>query len=55
MLVLVGARTIQGGGGGVLIALSYGIVGALYPEDLRPRVLSTISGVWGVAALLGPW
>jgi hypothetical protein len=54
MLVLVGARTIQGGGGGALVALSYGIVGALYPEDLRPRVLSTISGVWGVAALLGP-
>ena len=54
MLVLLGARTIQGGGGGALIALSWGMVGALYPEDLRPRMLSTISGVWGVAALWGP-
>jgi hypothetical protein len=54
MLILLGARTIQGGGGGALIALSFSMVGALYPEDLRPRILSTISGVWGVAALVGP-
>src|SRR5436189_5743594 len=30
------------------------MVGALYPEELRPLVLSTISGVWGAAALYGP-
>jgi MFS family permease len=54
MLVLVGARAVQGWGGGVLVSLSYGIARVLYPEDLRPRVLSTMSGVWGVAALLGP-
>src|SRR5215471_18485121 len=50
MLVLVGARAIQGWGGGVLVSLSYGIARVLYPEDLRPRVLATMSGVWGVAA-----
>jgi MFS family permease len=38
----------------VLVALSYGMVSALYPAELRTRVLSTISGVWGAAALLGP-
>jgi MFS family permease len=38
----------------VLVALSYGMVSTLYPEHLRPRVLATISGVWGAAALLGP-
>lgn len=54
MLVLLGARTIQGGVGGALIALSFGTIGALYPEHLRPRMLSTIAGVWGVAALVGP-
>lgn len=54
MLVLAGARTIQGGGGGILVSLSYRIARSLYPEELRPRVLSTLSGVWGVAALLGP-
>jgi MFS family permease len=54
MLVLLGARTIQGGGAGVLSGLSYAIISAYYPEDLRPRVLSAFTGVWGVAALLGP-
>jgi MFS family permease len=54
MLVLLMARATQGLGGGVLVALSYGMVSALYPADLRTRVLSTISGVWGAAALLGP-
>lgn len=54
MLVLLGARVVQGVGGGAVVALSYGMVSALYPEDLRPRVLSMISGVWGIAALFGP-
>jgi MFS family permease len=54
MLMLLAARATQGLGGGVLVALSYGMVSALYPEDLRARVLSMISGVWGAAALLGP-
>jgi MFS family permease len=54
MLVLLATRTIQGGGAGVLSGLSYAIVSAFYPEDLRPRVLSAFGGVWGVAALLGP-
>jgi hypothetical protein len=30
------------------------MVSELYANDLRSRVLSAISGVWGVAALLGP-
>jgi MFS family permease len=54
MLVLVGARAIQGWGGGVLHGLCYAIVSALYPEDLRPRALSTLNGAWGPATLLGP-
>jgi MFS family permease len=54
MLVLVAARFIQGGGGGILNASSYILVRALYPEALRPRVLSTINGAWGPATLVGP-
>jgi MFS family permease len=54
MLVLLGTRTIQGRGAGMLSGLSYTIISTLYPEDLRPWVLSTFAGVWGVAALLGP-
>jgi MFS family permease len=54
MLVLLGTRTIQGGGAGMLSGLSFAIISAMYPEDLRPRLLSAFAGVWGVAALLGP-
>jgi MFS family permease len=54
MAWLLLARATQGLGGGMLIALSYGMVSELYPEALRPRVFSMISGMWGTAALLGP-
>jgi MFS family permease len=54
MAWLLLARAAQGLGGGMLIALSYGMASELYPAELRPRVFSLISGVWGTAALLGP-
>ncbi|MBM3225227.1 MAG: MFS transporter [Candidatus Tectomicrobia bacterium] len=54
MAWLLLARGLQGLGGGMLMALSYGMVGELYPESLRPRMFSLISGMWGAAALLGP-
>ncbi len=48
------ASAIQGLGSGLLLSLAYGMVSALYPEVLRPRVLSVMSGLWGVSAFLGP-
>jgi MFS family permease len=48
------ARAAQGLGGGLLLALSHGMVSALYPADLQSRVFASISGIWGIAALLGP-
>jgi hypothetical protein len=30
------------------------LIGTLYPGPLRTRILALVSGVWGVAALLGP-
>lgn len=54
MAWLLLARAIQGLGGGMLVALSYGMVSELYPEALRPRAFSMISGMWGTAALMGP-
>lgn len=54
MACLLLARTAQGLGGGLLLALSHGMVSALYPADLQSRVFASISGVWGIAALLGP-
>jgi MFS family permease len=54
MLALLLARTAQGLGGGLLVSLAYGVSSALYPAELLPRVFSTISGMWGAAALFGP-
>jgi MFS family permease len=45
---------VQGYGGGVLLAQSMGLIGELYPPELRTRVLALVSSVWGVAALVGP-
>jgi MFS family permease len=52
--VLLIACTIQGMGSGLLVAVAYSMVSELYANDLRSRVLSAISVVWGFAALLGP-
>ncbi|MGE3245042.1 MAG: MFS transporter, partial [Beijerinckiaceae bacterium] len=54
MPVLVGWRFVQGLGGGAVAALSYGLVAATFPVELRGRVLSTISTIWGVATVGGP-
>jgi predicted MFS family arabinose efflux permease len=53
-VVLLTARAIQGLGSGLLIALAYSMVSEFYVETQRPLVLSAISGIWGIAALLGP-
>jgi predicted MFS family arabinose efflux permease len=53
-VVLLTARAIQGVGSGLLIALAYSMVSEFYVETQRPLVLSAISGIWGIAALLGP-
>jgi len=54
MAALLIARVVQGVGGGLLIAQSMALVRELYPPELRTRVLALISGMWGVAALIGP-
>lgn len=48
------ARIVQGFGGGMLLWQSMALVRELYPERIRIRLLAVISGVWGVAAILGP-
>jgi MFS family permease len=54
MALLLVARTVQGLGGGTMIALSMGLVSELFPQHVRKRVLALVSGTWGVASLLGP-
>jgi MFS family permease len=53
MGLLVLARAIQGLAGGGLNALGFAAAAA-YPEGLRLRMFSLISGVWGVLALGAP-
>jgi MFS family permease len=53
MPILVFSRAFQGLAGGGLTALGFAAAAA-YPEAVRLRMLSLISGVWGVVALGAP-
>lgn len=54
MPALIAFRSLQGAGAGCLMALSFTMVGDLYPLEARARVQGLISGIWGIASLLGP-
>ena len=54
MTLLLVARTVQGLGGGTMIALSMGLISELFPPHVRKRILALVSAAWGVASLLGP-
>lgn len=54
MPVMLAGRALQGLGGGFLFALCYAMIYAVFDEKLWPRAMALISGMWGVATLLGP-
>lgn len=54
MEALIVFRAIQGLGGGAIYALSFILVGILFPADERAKMQGIISGIWGVASILGP-
>jgi EmrB/QacA subfamily drug resistance transporter len=54
MTSLVVFRTLQGLGAGCIQSVSTTIVGDIYPPTQRARVQGWLSGVWAVAAVLGP-
>ncbi|MGH7828401.1 MAG: MDR family MFS transporter [Candidatus Binatia bacterium] len=54
MEMLVLFRAVQGLGGGAIYALAFIVVGILYPADMRAKMQGIISGIWGVASILGP-
>ncbi|UWF52179.1 MFS transporter [Pseudomonas sp. N3-W] len=54
MPVLLAGRSVQGFGGGILIALSYALIRVVFEERLWPRAMALISGMWGLATLSGP-
>lgn len=54
MPVMLAGRLIQGLGGGFLFALSYAMIRLVFDEALWPRAMALVSGMWGVATLVGP-
>lgn len=54
MPIMLLGRALQGLGGGFLFALCYAMIYAVFEERLWPRAMALISGMWGVATLLGP-
>lgn len=54
MISLIAFRAIQGLGGGGLTPLGTIIISDISPPADRPRLLGYVSGVWGVAAIVGP-
>lgn len=54
MLVMLIGRTIQGFGGGIIFALAYAMIRLIFEERFWPKAFSLVSGMWGIATLLGP-
>ena len=54
MPVLLAGRTVQGLGGGALVALVYVAQDRFFPNRLVPRIVACLSVVWTAAALCGP-
>jgi EmrB/QacA subfamily drug resistance transporter len=52
--MLIVFRALQGLGGGALYALAFVIVGVIYTEQQRAKMLGIISTIWGIASILGP-
>ena len=54
MPVLLVGRTVQGLGGGALVALVYIAQDRFFPNRLVPRIVASLSVVWTASALCGP-
>ncbi|HKV44011.1 MAG TPA: MDR family MFS transporter [bacterium] len=51
---LVVFRLLQGVGGGAVLPIALTIVADLFPLEQRLRIQGIFSGVWGIAAVVGP-
>jgi EmrB/QacA subfamily drug resistance transporter len=54
MTQLIVFRMLQGLGGGAVMPIAMTVVGELFGLERRAKMQGYISGVWGVASLLGP-
>jgi len=51
---LVFFRLLQGIGGGAVLPIALTIIADLYPLEQRLRIQGMFSGIWGLAAIVGP-
>ncbi len=54
MLFLIGARVLQGAGGGGLMTLSQALVGEIVPPRERPRYQGYLAGTFMTSSTVGP-
>ncbi len=54
MPALLLGRTLQGLGGGGLVAMSFVAVGLIFPRRYTARAMAAVSTFWGISAFLGP-
>jgi MFS family permease len=54
MEVMLLGRTVQGMGAGLLTAMSYAMIGIVFPQHLWGLAFALISSIWGIATLIGP-
>src|SRR5512141_1111070 len=54
MWMLIAFRTLQGLGAGALQPISFTIAGDIFEPRQRARMQGFFSGIWGVAAIVGP-
>ncbi|MGI4895447.1 MAG: MFS transporter, partial [Janthinobacterium lividum] len=52
--VLLVGRLLAGLGGGLVVVAIYVVVGAAYPDSLRPKVFGWISAAWVLPGIVGP-
>lgn len=54
MELLIAARVVQGFAVGLLITAMYVVMGEVYPDQLRPRMLAALATAWILPGLIGP-
>ncbi len=54
MITFVAGRALQGMGSGWIVGGCYAAIGAIFPARHLARIFAIMTGVWGVASVLGP-
>ena len=54
MRVIVGGRTLQGFGAGLLSSVAYAAIARGYAAEAQPKMLATLASAWVVPGLIGP-